>query len=190
MMSITLINPNSTTTASPRTFELCGPAGLRGLAAAELGSGCESGLAGMATAGGEGAAGAEGGVLRASEGNTGPAVFQSGQPSRHTSESALTRPSAIHLRIISPLAGPNCPPEGGRTYHTEFGASAIGSEGKPAATTEVATAEPTGVATAGLTGTACATAAAAGATAGRAVTGCAAGTALVAGIDWGVAIVV
>jgi hypothetical protein len=31
---------------------------------------------------------------------------QSGQPSRHSSESALTRPSAIHFRITSPAAGP------------------------------------------------------------------------------------
>src|SRR6187431_1495136 len=57
------------------------------------------------------------------------AFFQSPQPSRQTSESAVTRPSPIHLRIVSPGAGPNCPPEGGRTYQTAFGASAMGSCG-------------------------------------------------------------
>src|SRR5262249_9561237 len=56
-----------------------------------------------------------------------PAGCQSVQPSRPTSESLLTRPSSSHLRITSPLAGPYCPPLGGRTYQIAAGASAIGS---------------------------------------------------------------
>lgn len=76
-----------------------------------------------------GGLGAAGGVPRVSDGKMGPADFQSAHPSRQTSESALTRPSEIHLRMISPLAGPNWPPDGGRTYQTEFGDSAIGSAG-------------------------------------------------------------
>lgn len=64
-----------------------------------------------------------------SDGNTLLACSQSVQPSRQTSESALTRPSPIHLRITSPRAGPYCPPEGGRTYQVAVGFSAIGSAG-------------------------------------------------------------
>ena len=51
----------------------------------------------------------------------------SGQPARHTSELAPTRPSVIQARMISPDAGPNCPPVAGRTYQTALGASSIGS---------------------------------------------------------------
>src|SRR5688572_8948500 len=72
-------------------------------------------------------AGATGLGAGASEGKIFAALRQSGHPSRQTKESALTRPSAIHLRITSPAAGPYCPPAGGRTYHTAWGASAIGS---------------------------------------------------------------
>jgi len=60
-------------------------------------------------------------------GKTSAASSQSRQPSRQTSESALTRPSEIHVRMISALAGPNCPPEAGRTYHTTSPASVSGS---------------------------------------------------------------
>src|SRR5262245_13153569 len=67
--------------------------------------------------------------MATSDGKSAPASRQSVQPSRQTSESLLMRPSAIHLRITSPRAGPYCPPLGGRTYHTAFGASAIGSAG-------------------------------------------------------------
>ncbi len=35
------------------------------------------------------------------------AGFQSGHPSRHTSDSSLTRPSTIQRRMISAEAGPN-----------------------------------------------------------------------------------
>src|SRR6188768_123403 len=60
-------------------------------------------------------------------GNSLPAFCQSVQPSRQTSESLLTRPSEIHFRMMSPLAGPYWPPVGGRTYQMAVGASAIGS---------------------------------------------------------------
>src|SRR4051794_12643758 len=60
-------------------------------------------------------------------GKSWPALRQSAQPSRHTSESLLTRPSESHFRMISPLAGPYWPPVGGRTYQIAAGASAIGS---------------------------------------------------------------
>src|SRR4051795_5660804 len=56
-----------------------------------------------------------------------PAFCQSVQPSRQTSESLLTRPSAIHLRMISPRAGPYWPPVGGRTYQMAPGAAEMGS---------------------------------------------------------------
>ena len=71
--------------------------------------------------------------LLRSFGNTLPASCQSRQPSRQTSESALTRPSVSQVRIRSPEAGPNCPPDGGRTYQIISGASAIGSAGSGAA---------------------------------------------------------
>ena len=58
---------------------------------------------------------------------TAPASCQSRQPSRHTRESGPTRPSAIQVCIMLPLAGPNCPPSDGRTYQTAPGASANGS---------------------------------------------------------------
>src|SRR5262245_30226038 len=60
-------------------------------------------------------------------GNVAPASFQSGQPSRHTSESAVIRPWAIHSRKVWGLAGPYWPPLGGRTYQFASGASASGS---------------------------------------------------------------
>ena len=60
-------------------------------------------------------------------------LLPSRQPSRQTSESALTRPSLSQVRINSPAAGPNCPPDGGRTYQIISGASAIGSAGSGAA---------------------------------------------------------
>ena len=60
-------------------------------------------------------------------GNSLPAFCQSVHPSRHTSESLLTRPSDSHLRMTSPRAGPYWPPVGGRTYQIAAGASAIGS---------------------------------------------------------------
>ena len=65
--------------------------------------------------------------LPRSLGKTVPASCQSRQPSRHTSESALTRPSLSQVFMSSPAAGPNCPPDGGRTYQIISGASAIGS---------------------------------------------------------------
>jgi hypothetical protein len=75
-----------------------------------------------------------GGVTDApSDGNTCEAVRQSSQPSRQTSESELARPSVIHLRIMSPRAGPYCPPDGGRTYQIACGASSMGSTGATAA---------------------------------------------------------
>jgi len=64
----------------------------------------------------------------ATSGSTELADFQSVQPSRHTSESVPTRPSVIQRRMISPRAGPYCPPADGRTYQTASGASEIGSE--------------------------------------------------------------
>ncbi len=60
-------------------------------------------------------------------GNTLPAACQSRQPSRQTSESAATRPSASQVRMTSGAAGPNCPPDAGRTYQTDCPPSAIGS---------------------------------------------------------------
>ena len=60
-------------------------------------------------------------------GNVAAADRQSGQPARHTSELPPTRPSLIQARIMSPEAGPNWPPDEGRTYQTALGASAIGS---------------------------------------------------------------
>lgn len=45
-------------------------------------------------------------VAGANEGNTLAPLRQSGQPSRQMSASALTRPSASHLRMTSPAAGP------------------------------------------------------------------------------------
>src|SRR5262245_17857889 len=73
-----------------------------------------------------------------------PAFCQSVHPSRHTSESLLTRPSEIHLRMMSPRAGPYWPPVGGRTYQMADGASAMGSS---------ATAVPTADCGAGATAT-------------------------------------
>ena len=67
------------------------------------------------------------GVAPPSEGNTTTAFFQSVQPSRHTIESAPTRRWVSHCRMMSPAAGPNCPPEAGRTYQMAAGDSAIGS---------------------------------------------------------------
>lgn len=125
------MRPSSTTTTRAMVLESLVLATARVFFVAAGEKGCDSGLAGMVACGGaaNGALGAAGGALRFRLGKIGPAAFQSAQPSRHTSESALTRPSAIHLRMISPLAGPNWPPEGGRTYQTELGASAIGSGG-------------------------------------------------------------
>ena len=54
-------------------------------------------------------------------GKSGPASSHSGQSSRHTSVSALTRPSVSQRCMTSPAAGPNCPPLGGLTYHTAAG---------------------------------------------------------------------
>ena len=62
-------------------------------------------------------------------GNTSAASCQSRQPSRQTRVSVLTRPSANQARIRSVEAGPNCPPEGGRTYQTTLPAAASGSTG-------------------------------------------------------------
>src|SRR5436309_9823153 len=62
-----------------------------------------------------------------STGNSLPAFCQSVHPSRQTSEWLLTRPSAIHLRMMSPRAGPYWPPLGGRTYQIAAGASKMGS---------------------------------------------------------------
>ena len=61
-------------------------------------------------------------------GNTDLASRQSRQPSRQTSESGPMRPSEIHARMTSGVLGPNCPPWGGRMYHTTSGASANGSD--------------------------------------------------------------
>src|SRR2546430_14782552 len=81
-----------------------------------------------------GVAGSEAAVPAAcSTGKSLPAFCQSVQPSRQTSESLLTRPSAIHRRVISPRAGPYWPPLGGRTYQMAAGASAIGSSSALAA---------------------------------------------------------
>lgn len=128
---------------------------MRDLAVDFAATGCANGFAGMAGegAGGGAASGAAAFADLASDGNKGPAVFQSGQPSRHTSESALTRPSPIHLRMMSPLAGPNCPPEGGRTYQTALGASAIGSANRAAAPVGAAAGAAAGTTVAGRAGT-------------------------------------
>src|SRR5262245_29866732 len=66
-------------------------------------------------------------VAPSSDGKSLPADCQSVHPSRHTSESLLTRPSTIHCRMMSPRAGPYWPPLGGRTYQMAVGASPIGS---------------------------------------------------------------
>ena len=60
-------------------------------------------------------------------GNSGPASCQSAHPSRQTSESADTRPSATQRRTTSPRAGPYWPPAGGRTYQTDSGDPSTGS---------------------------------------------------------------
>src|SRR5437867_11980130 len=82
-----------------------------------------------------GVAGSEAAAVPAacSTGKSLPAFCQSVQPSRQTSESLLTRPSEIHLRMMSPRAGPYWPPLGGRTYQMAAGASEIGSSADSAA---------------------------------------------------------
>lgn len=87
------------------------------------------------------------------------ADFQSAQPSRHTSESPATRPSAIHRRMMSPAAGPNWLPDAGRTYHMAWGASEMGSLANPVgATAAVTGAAATAWAAAGAAGRATAVA--------------------------------
>src|SRR5690349_1178353 len=81
-----------------------------------------------------------------------PAFCQSVQPSRQTSESLLTRPSESHLRIMSPRAGPYCPPVGGRTYQMAAGASVMGSSAVAASCACSAWAGAAAVETAGALG--------------------------------------
>src|SRR6185295_16424210 len=109
------------------------PAMATPLAPRDLTAGRTAERAGLAAMGIAAAAAPTGGPLAAWRlGKSCPAVCQSVQPSRHTSESLLTRPSESHFRITSPLAGPYCPPLGGRTYQMAAGASAIGSaDGEP-----------------------------------------------------------
>ena len=52
-------------------------------------------------------------------GTSSRAESQLSSPSRHRRASAVTRFSAIQSRSIWVVAGPYCPPLGGRTYHRE-----------------------------------------------------------------------
>ena len=61
------------------------------------------------------------GSLPANSGNASLASRHCGQPSRHSNAVVATRPSAIHCRSISPVAGPYWPPLGGRTYQVDVG---------------------------------------------------------------------
>ena len=77
------------------------------------------GLVGLATAGGGGSS-----IPRAEEppkdsGTSSRAESQLSSPSRHRRASAVTRFSAIQSMSIWVVAGPYCPPLGGRTYHRE-----------------------------------------------------------------------
>ena len=100
----------------------------RGESGTTIGPGPDSGLAGVWPLGDS----VE--VADDSWGKSGPASSHSGQSSRHTSVSALTRPSVSQRCMTSPEAGPYCPPLGGLTYHTAAGASLIGSPTEAAST--------------------------------------------------------
>ena len=77
------------------------------------------GVAGLATAGGGGSLIAIAGEPPKDSGTSSRAESQLSSPSRHRRASAVTRFSAIQSRSIWVVAGPYCPPLGGRTYHRE-----------------------------------------------------------------------
>ena len=66
-------------------------------------------------------------MFRSIAGNSNTAFFQSFQPCFQTNASGPTRPSANHSRMTRASAGPNWPPETGRTYQTAPGCSSRGS---------------------------------------------------------------
>ena len=77
------------------------------------------GVVGLATAGGGGSLIAIAEEPPKDSGTSSRAESQLSSPSRQRRASAVTRFSAIQSRSIWVVAGPYCPPLGGRTYHRE-----------------------------------------------------------------------
>lgn len=93
--------------------------GAVGAAGARFGATSDVGLIDLATAGGGGSLIARAGEPPKDSGTSSRAESQLSSPSRHRRASAVTRFSAIQSRSIWVVAGPYCPPLGGRTYHRE-----------------------------------------------------------------------